>query len=93
MLTEPIATLRLNGVEVGKDHAVFTEIARIKQYFAKINKIENPPVPAERENTVNTSAAIRFIRNDLVSVHCMVSLTTTTILTWTRPTTRRLRTS
>lgn len=44
-----------------------TEITRIKQYFAKIAKIENPPVPAERENTVNTGAAIRFIRKDLVS--------------------------
>jgi exosome complex protein LRP1 len=42
-----------------------TELTRIKQYFAKIQKIETPP--AERENTVNTSAAIRFIRKDLVS--------------------------
>lgn len=40
-------------------------MTRVKQYFAKIQKIENPP--AERDNTVDTRAAIRFIRSDLVS--------------------------
>lgn len=67
ILISHVASLRLNGVEVSKDHPVMTELTRIRQYFAKIQKIETPP--AERENTVNTSAAIRFIRNDLVSRH------------------------
>ncbi|OIW31050.1 hypothetical protein CONLIGDRAFT_562796, partial [Coniochaeta ligniaria NRRL 30616] len=58
------SALRLNGVDA-KDHAIFTELTRIKQYFAKIQKIENPP--AERDTTVDTRAAIRFIRSDLVS--------------------------
>ncbi len=40
-------------------------MTRVKQYFAKIQKIENPP--AERDTTVDTRAAIRFIRSDLVS--------------------------
>ena len=40
-------------------------MTRVKQYFAKIQKIENPP--AERDSTVDTRAAIRFIRSDLVS--------------------------
>jgi exosome complex protein LRP1 len=64
MLTQTIAALRLNGVET-KDHAIFTELTRVKQYFAKIQKIETPA--PERENTVDTRAAIRFIRSDLVS--------------------------
>lgn len=41
------------------------ELTRVKQYFAKIQKIENPP--AERDTGVDTRAAIRFIRSDLVS--------------------------
>jgi exosome complex protein LRP1 len=55
----------LNGVDA-KEHPIFSELTRVKQYFAKIQKIENPP--AERENTVDTRAAIRFIRSDLVSL-------------------------
>lgn len=45
---------------------MFTELTRIKQYFDKIKKIETPQ--PERENTVDTQAAIRFIRSDLVGV-------------------------
>lgn len=48
-----------------KNHAVFTELTRIKQYFDKIKKIETPA--PERESAVDTQAAIRFIRSDLVS--------------------------
>jgi exosome complex protein LRP1 len=44
---------------------VFTELARVRQYVEKIEKLENPP--AERENAVNTEVAARFIRSDLVS--------------------------
>ncbi|KAK5654367.1 hypothetical protein OQA88_7276 [Cercophora sp. LCS_1] len=58
------SSLRLNGVDV-KEHAVFAELTRVKQYFEKIKQLENPePVP-ERENTLNTEAAIRFVRSDL----------------------------
>jgi len=56
------SSLRLNGVEA-KDHAVFTELTRVKQYFEKIKKLEEPT--PEREKTVNTEAAARFIRADL----------------------------
>lgn len=58
------ATLRLNGVDT-REHAVLTELTRVKQYMEKIQKIETPP--AERENTVNTEAAARFLKSDLVS--------------------------
>ena len=53
----------MNGVEA-RNHAIFTELARVKQYFEKIKKAETPVAP--RETTVNTEAAIRFIKNDLV---------------------------
>ena len=56
--------MRLNGVET-KNHAIFTELTRVRQYMEKIQKLETPP--AERENTVNTEATARFLRSDLVS--------------------------
>ena len=63
LLTLEVASLRLNGVDA-KNHAIFTELTRVRQYFEKIKKIEEP-VP-ERETTLNTQAAIRFIQSDLV---------------------------
>lgn len=56
------SALRLNEVDT-KNHPVFTELTRVKQYFEKIQKLETPP--AERENTVNKEAVARFVRNDL----------------------------
>ncbi|KAK1783823.1 hypothetical protein QBC45DRAFT_447361 [Copromyces sp. CBS 386.78] len=56
------SSLRLNSVDA-KEHAIFTELTRVRQYFEKIQKIENPP--EEREQTVNKEAAARFIRSDL----------------------------
>lgn len=63
LLTHITASLRLNSVDA-KEHAIFTELTRVRQYFEKIQKIENPP--QEREQTVNKEAAARFIRSDLV---------------------------
>lgn len=63
-LTGITAALRLNGVET-KNHAIFTELTRVKQYMEKIQKLEAPP--QERENTVNTEAAARVIKSGLVS--------------------------
>ena len=88
-LTPNEAALRLNGVET-KNHAIFTELTRVKQYMEKIQKLETP-APA-RENTVNTEAAARFIKSDLVSNHpanapCPDSLTRR------RVTTRRSKTN
>ncbi|KAK4674282.1 hypothetical protein QC763_119120 [Podospora pseudopauciseta] len=56
------SSLRLNGADA-KSHPVFTELTRVRQYFEKIQKLESPP--EERENTVNTEAVARFVRNDL----------------------------
>jgi exosome complex protein LRP1 len=58
--------MRLNGVDA-KAHAIFTELTRVKQYFDKIQKIEKGP--EEREAKLDTQAAARFIRADLVSCH------------------------
>jgi exosome complex protein LRP1 len=48
-----------------KNHAIFTELTRVRQYMEKIQKLEAPP--AERETTVNTEVTARFLRSDLVS--------------------------
>lgn len=40
------------------------ELTRVRQYFEKIKKAEEPP--AERTQSVDTQAAIRFIKADLV---------------------------
>lgn len=42
-----------------------TELKRVKQYFAKIQKAEEPP--AQRTTSVNTEAATRILKADLVS--------------------------
>ncbi|KAK4452901.1 Sas10/Utp3/C1D family-domain-containing protein [Podospora aff. communis PSN243] len=56
------SSMRLNGVDA-KDHAIFKELTRVKQYFDKIQKIEKGS--EERETKLNTQAAARFIRADL----------------------------
>ncbi|KAI2604764.1 Sas10/Utp3/C1D family-domain-containing protein [Hypoxylon fragiforme] len=56
------SSLRLNGVNA-KEHPVFKELTRVRQYFEKIKNIENPPQKPEK--TLNKEAAIRFIRADL----------------------------
>ncbi|KAL1875144.1 hypothetical protein VTK73DRAFT_10281 [Phialemonium thermophilum] len=56
------SSLRLNGVDT-KEHPIYTELTRVKQYFEKIKKIETPE--PERQNTLDTQAAIRFIRSDV----------------------------
>ncbi|KAJ9155645.1 hypothetical protein NKR23_g1838 [Pleurostoma richardsiae] len=56
------SALRLNGVEA-KDHAVFKELIRVRQYFDKIKKIEEPA--PERDTSLDKQAAIRFLKSDL----------------------------
>ncbi|KAI0173633.1 Sas10/Utp3/C1D family-domain-containing protein [Hypoxylon sp. FL1284] len=56
------SSLRLNEVNA-KEHPVFKELTRVRQYFDKIKNIENPP--QKPEQSLNKEAAIRFIRSDL----------------------------
>ncbi len=49
-----------------RDHAVFTELRRVRQYFDKIKRIESPPLP--RGAGLNKEAAIRFLKADLVGL-------------------------
>ncbi|KAG4434762.1 hypothetical protein IFR05_009753 [Cadophora sp. M221] len=49
--------LRLNGVKA-REHPVFKELTRVKQYFDKIKAIETP---VERTVAVDKAAAARFI--------------------------------
>ncbi|KAI1123937.1 Sas10/Utp3/C1D family-domain-containing protein [Nemania abortiva] len=56
------ATLRLNGVDA-KEHQVYKELARVRNYFEKLKAIE---MPAQKpQQSLNKEAAIRFIRSDL----------------------------
>ncbi|KAL8895967.1 MAG: hypothetical protein Q9207_007937, partial [Kuettlingeria erythrocarpa] len=55
--------LRLNDINA-KEHAVFLELARVKQYFEKIRDIEN--AGSKRENlSLDKAAAGRFIKHPL----------------------------
>ncbi|KAI0401545.1 Sas10/Utp3/C1D family-domain-containing protein [Xylaria palmicola] len=56
------SALRLNEVNA-KEHPIFKELARVRQYFDKIKTIEFPP--QKPELSLNKEAAIRFIRSDL----------------------------
>ncbi|KAK3081331.1 hypothetical protein LTS18_007882 [Coniosporium uncinatum] len=55
--------LRLNDVNA-KEHAVFAELTRVKQYFAKIKEVESGG-PGARASRIDKSAAGRFISHAL----------------------------
>ena len=57
------AYLRLNGVNA-KDHAVFRELTRVKQYFEKIKDTEDGG--RKRQSRLDPSSAKRFIKHALV---------------------------
>jgi exosome complex protein LRP1 len=66
LLTDSLAYLRLNGINA-REHAVFTELTRVKQYFQKIDAAENPV--AEKSNLkLDKGAAGRFIKAGLVRI-------------------------
>ncbi|KAJ5592909.1 hypothetical protein N7537_009813, partial [Penicillium hordei] len=54
--------LRLHGVDA-KQHPVFRELTRVKQYFEKIKALETEP--EERPMTLDKAAAGRFIKHGL----------------------------
>ncbi|EFW18500.1 hypothetical protein D8B26_005271 [Coccidioides posadasii str. Silveira] len=54
--------LRLQGVNA-KEHSVFKELTRVKQYFAKIKNLET--VPEKPTMTLDKQAAARFIKHGL----------------------------
>ncbi|CAK97080.1 DNA-binding protein c1d [Aspergillus niger] len=54
--------LRLHGVNA-KEHSVFRELTRVKQYFAKITALEAEP--EKRTLTLDKQAASRFIKHGL----------------------------
>ena len=58
------AYLRLNGVN-SKEHPVFRELTRVKQYFEKIKAAESAGIT--RNIALDKAAAGRFIKNALVS--------------------------
>ncbi|GME27870.1 Sas10/Utp3/C1D [Neofusicoccum parvum] len=54
--------LSLNGVKA-KEHAVFTELVRVRQYFQKIKQVEDAPMKPNQ--TLDKAAATRFIKAGL----------------------------
>ena len=63
-----VAYLRLNGVNA-KEHPVFRELARVKQYFEKIRHVEFDG--QKRENlSLNKPAVVRIIKHALVFHRC-----------------------
>lgn len=71
MANRSSAYLRLNGVNA-RQHPVFLELTRVKQYFDKIKQIEFPP--AERNMAIDKKAAARFIKAGLVGFHALYLL-------------------
>lgn len=60
---DKIAYLRLHGVNA-KEHPVFKELTRVKQYFEKIKALETEP--EKRTMALDKQAASRFIKHGLV---------------------------
>lgn len=58
------AYLRLHGIDA-KQHPVFKELTRVKQYFEKIKTLETEP--EQRTMILDKAAAGRFIKHGLVS--------------------------
>ncbi|PPQ71649.1 hypothetical protein CVT24_007840 [Panaeolus cyanescens] len=52
--------LKTRGIDP-KSHPVLSELDRIRTYFDKVNKAENPP--AERRTEIDKAAAARFIKH------------------------------
>ncbi|CAK7562964.1 MAG: hypothetical protein SEPTF4163_000820 [Sporothrix epigloea] len=58
-------SLNLAGVDA-RNHAVFRELQRVRQYMVKIDAAEKPPAADEPASSrLNKSAAIRFLKADL----------------------------
>lgn len=64
-----------------KQHPVFRELTRVKQYFEKIKVLETEP--EERSMTLDKAAAGRFIKHGLVSVDlfCCLAMATDQVYT------------
>lgn len=59
------AYLKVNGIDP-KEHAIFKEIERVKQYFNKIKTAEEKSVVSKPNTTLNKQAAARIIQHSLV---------------------------
>jgi hypothetical protein len=62
------AYLRLNGVQA-KEHPVFKELTRVKQYFEKIKVAEAGPTKPRENLSLNKEAAGRVIKHALVCLY------------------------
>ncbi|KOS21907.1 Exosome complex protein [Escovopsis weberi] len=56
------SSVKLQGADA-QNHAVFTELKRVQQYFGKIKKVEEPE--AQRSLTVDKEATARILKSNL----------------------------
>ena len=78
-----IAYLRLNGVN-SKEHPVFRELTRVKQYFEKIKAAES--TGSKQNVTLDRAAAGRFIKHALVGRDgCATKLRVLTLASGRKP--------
>ncbi|KAL7790770.1 Sas10/Utp3/C1D family protein [Trichoderma ceciliae] len=56
------SSMKVQGIDA-QNHAVYTELKRVQQYFAKIKAAEEPE--AKRTLTVNQEATARILKADL----------------------------
>lgn len=66
------AYLKINGINA-KEHPVFRELERVKQYFAKVKEAEEKVSGAKPSTTLNKQAAARIIQHSLVGERGKVS--------------------
>ncbi|KEY65514.1 hypothetical protein S7711_08749 [Stachybotrys chartarum IBT 7711] len=58
------STLKLQGTDA-QNHAVFDELKRVREYFAKIKAVEEPEPEKSRKTTVNQEGAARVLKSGL----------------------------
>lgn len=63
----------MNGVDA-KEHPVFKELERVRQYFAKVKEAEEKVSAAKPSTTLNKQAAARIIQHSLVREKGKVSV-------------------
>ncbi|KAI1296105.1 Sas10/Utp3/C1D family-domain-containing protein [Xylaria venustula] len=77
------SALRLNGVDA-KEHPIFKELTRVRQYFDKIKNVEFPPEnPAQ---SINKEAAIRLSVFLRLFLYGRISVTVASLLSVSLPT-------
>lgn len=63
--TSCLGYLKLHGTNV-KEHPIFRELTRVRQYFEKLEQAEKKPTEEQPTTKLDKEAANRFIKHGLV---------------------------